>query len=204
MPKIDFKKTLPSYKAKKGKFEIIVIPKLQYLMIDGTGDPNTSTEFKDAIETLFPVAYKLKFFSKIELNRDYTVGPLEGLWWADDMSKFTSDRDKSKWNWTAMIITPDWITKKMFVDVLEKLKEKHLKSVSKIRLETLDERLAVQTLHIGSFDNEGEILEEMHSKFIPANNLKMTGKHHEIYLSDFRKVRADKLRTILRQPVAKI
>lgn len=202
MTKIDFKKTLDSYQAKRGEYRILTIPKLQYIMVDGHGDPNTSQEFTDAVEALYPVAYKLKFASKNDLGKDYVVGPLEGLWWAEDMETFTAARDKSKWDWTLMIFTPDWITKDMFHAAVEKVKEKGTpKKLSQVRLEMLDEELCVQTLHIGSYDDEAPVLDKMHHEFIPANGLKMTKKHHEIYFSDFRKVSPDKLRTILRQPV---
>lgn len=202
MLKIDLKKTLDRYKSKHHKLQIIDIPKMQYLMIDGHGDPNSSEDFNDAIKALYPVAYKLKFASKTELGKDYVVMPLEGLWWAEDMSSFTTNRDKSKWDFTMMIMQPDWITKEMFELAVQKVKEKDPPTkLSQVRFETLDEGKCVQTLHIGSFDDEAEILAEIHNKFIPENKLKLSGKHHEIYLSDFRKVTPDKLRTILRQPV---
>ncbi len=201
MSKIDFKKTLACYKAKKGKIEIIEVPELQYLMVDGHGDPNTSKEFKVAVETLFPIAYKLKFMSKIDLKKDYAVMPLEGLWWAKDMEKFTSARDKSDWDWTLMIMTPDWITKEMFEQAKVAVKDKNLSKINEIRLETLKEGKCVQTLHVGSFDDEGPMLKHIHTEFIPQNGLKMVQKHHEIYFSDFRKVSPDKMKTILRQPV---
>ena len=202
MSKIDFKKTLDSYKSKHHQIQIIDMPKMQYLMIDGHGDPNSSEDFKNAIEALYPVAYKLKFASKIELDKDYVVMPLEGLWWAEDMSSFTTDRDKSKWDFTLMIMQPDWITKEMFEQAVQKVKEKNPPAkLNQIRFEMLDEGKCVQTLHVGSFDDEAEILAEIHNKFIPKNELKLSGKHHEIYLSDFRKVLPEKLRTILRQPV---
>lgn len=202
MNKVDFKKTFSSYKAKAGKFDIIEMPDMQYLMIDGHGDPNTSREFQDAISALYPVAYKLKFASKKELEKDYAVMPLEGLWWAKDMDSFTSDRDKSKWDFTLMIMQPEWITQEMFMRAIDKAAEKDPPtSLPKIRLETLREGKSVQTLHIGSFDTETETLSKMHQQFIPENGLAMTGKHHEIYLSDFRKTAPEKLRTILRQPV---
>lgn len=202
MNKIDFKKELGSYKAKHRQFQIIEIPKMQYLMIDGHGDPNTSQEFRDAITSLYPVAYKLKFASKQDLGKDYTVMPLEGLWWAEDMSTFTTARDKSLWDFTLMIMQPDWITQEMFEAAVQKVVAKEPSpSLGKVRLETLEEGQCVQTLHIGSFDDEAEILEEMHDKFITENGLKMIKKHHEIYLSDFRRVSPDKLRTILRQPI---
>lgn len=202
MTKIDFKKSLNCYQAKNHDLQIIEVPKLQYLMIDGHGDPNTSQEFKDAILALYPVAYKLKFASKQDLGKDYVVMPLEGLWWAEDMSTFTTARDKSQWDFTLMIMQPDWITDEMFEAAIQKVASKEPpQNLAKVRLETLEEGKCVQTLHIGSFDDEAEVLENMHHKFIPENNLKMTKKHHEIYLSDFRKVEPSKLRTILRQPV---
>lgn len=202
MTKIDFKKTLDSYQAKRGEYRILTVPTMQYLMIDGHGDPNTSQEFTQAVEALYPLAYKLKFASKNDLEKDYVVGPLEGLWWAEDMESFTAARDKSQWDWTLMIFTPDWITRTMFEAAREKVKAKNTpKKLSEVRLEMLNEGLCVQTLHIGSYDDEAPVLEKMHHEFIPGNNLKMVKKHHEIYFSDFRKVAPDKLRTILRQPV---
>ncbi len=205
MSKVDLKKTLDSYKARHQEFRILEVPKTQYLMVDGHGDPNTSQEFKDAITALYPVAYKLKFASKQELGKDYTVMPLEGLWWAKDMSTFTTARDKSQWDFTLMILQPDWITKEMFEAAKQKVAAKNAPAnLDKVRFETLDEGLCVQTLHIGSFDDESPVLDKLHHEFIPAHNLAMTGKHHEIYLSDFRKVEPSKLKTILRQPVKKI
>lgn len=202
MNKLDLKKSLDCYQAETHKFRIIDVPEMQYLMIDGHGDPNSSKDFQAAIEALYPVAYKLKFASKQELGKDYVVMPLEGLWWAEDMTAFTSARDKSQWDFTLMIMQPEWITKEMFGAAVKKAAEKDpLKNLSKVRLETLDERRCVQTLHVGSFDDETDILKQMHEVFIPQHSLRMTKKHHEIYFSDFRKVAPDKLRTLLRQPV---
>ncbi|MGV8967003.1 MAG: GyrI-like domain-containing protein [Cellulomonas sp.] len=204
--KIDFKKTLDSYQARRGEFRILEIPERQYLMLDGHGDPNTSTDFTDAIEALYPLAYGLKFASKNDLDQDYVVAPLEGLWWAESELAFTSDRDKSAWSWTLLLLVPDWITPTIFRAVREQaLTRAATKDASPrlgdVRLETLDEGRCVQTLHAGSFETEGPTLDAMHHNFIPAHGLRMTGKHHEIYLSDFRRVQPDKLRTVLRQSV---
>jgi len=160
--KTDFKKSLDSYKAKSGEFRTLDMPKLQYLMIDGHGEPNTSKAFSDAVETLYPVAYKLKFMSKIDLEKDYVVPPLEGLWWADDMEVFTSRRNKSKWDWTMMLMVPDWITTAMFEAARAKAAEKKPPSINKIRFETLNEGKCVQILHIGSFDDEAPVLAALH------------------------------------------
>lgn len=203
MGKVDFKVSLDCYHAKNHEFRIVDIPEMQYLMIDGHGDPNTSQEFQDAIVALYPVAYKLKFASKQELGKDYVVMPLEGLWWAEDMTTFTSARDKSQWDFTLMIMQPAWVTQEMFDAAVQKVAKKDPPlNLSKVRLETFNEGTSVQTLHIGSFDDETAVLKQMHEEFIPQHDLCLTYKHHEIYFSDFRRVASDKLRTILRQPVA--
>ena len=201
--KTDFKKALDAYQAPRGRFRIVDVPDMQYLMVDGHGDPNTSPAFTGAVEVLYPVAYKLKFASKQDLDRDYVVPPLEGLWWAKDMDTFTVARDKSQWDWTLMIMTPDWIDQARFTAAVEQAGTKGRPvRLDDIRLETLSEGRCVQTLHVGSFDDEVDVLAQMHHEFIPGNGLRMDGKHHEVYLSDFRKVVPDKRRTILRQPVA--
>ncbi|NYF11316.1 hypothetical protein HDC94_002472 [Leifsonia sp. AK011] len=202
---VDVKKTLDSYQARRGEFRILEVPRMQYLMLDGHGDPNTSPAFAEAITALYPVAYKLKFASKNELGRDYVVPPLEGLWWSPDMSAFTSARDKSRWNWTLMIMVPEWIDAEMVetARTVAARKADSSAAIENVRFETLEEGLCVQTLHIGSFDDETATLARLHDEFIPNNGLAMTGTHHEIYFSDFRKVEPSKLRTILRQPVTK-
>lgn len=200
--KIDFKKDLDSYHAKLREFRIVEVPKLQYLMIDGHGDPNISPSFARSIEALYPVAYKLKFASKRELGRDYVVMPLEGLWWAEDMNAFTTRRDKSRWDWTLMTMVPSWIDQDLFETAVQQAGTKNRPDrLDEIRLEPLSEGLCVQTLHVGPYDDETELLARMHDEFIPTRRLKRVGKHHEIYLSDSRKVAPDRLRTILRQPV---
>jgi len=202
MDKIDFKKTLDSYQAKRGVFRLVEVPPLHYLMIDGHGDPNTSPAFAEAIETLYPIAYKLKFASKQGLGRDYVVPPLEGLWWADDMDAF-SNRDKSQWDWTLLLLVPDWIDQAMVDAAVEQVAAKDPPArLGDVRFDLLDEGLCVQTLHIGSFDDEGPVLQRLHEEFIPNQGLTPTGHHHEVYFSDFRRTAPDKLRTLLRQPVA--
>jgi len=200
--KLDFKKTQDSYRARSGEFRVIDVPAMQYLMVDGHGDPNTAKEYADALAALYPVAYKLKFASKRDFERDYVVPPLEALWWAADMAAFTSARDKSQWDWTAMIMAPGWITAELFAATVTAVPAKDRPaSLDKVRLETLEEGHCVQTLHIGPYDAEADVLADMHDHFIPDAGLQMSGKHHEIYLSDPRRVEPAKLRTILRQPV---
>lgn len=205
MTKTDFKKDIATYTAPRGRFEVVTVPAMQFLMIDGHGDPNTSQEYQNALLTVYPLAYQLKFLSKKELDRDYVVMPLEGLWWSDDMESFTTDLDKSRWLWTAMIMTPEWLTAEHFDIARDAVAAKGgAPALDAVRLETFDEAVVVQTLHIGRYDDEGPVLAALHNDFIPAHSLAMTGKHHEIYLSDARRTAPEKLRTILRQPVTAI
>jgi len=201
MGKIDLKKELRAlYQPSAQTFQRVTVPSMQFLMVDGHGDPNSAREYKEALETLFPVAYKLKFLSKKELEKDFVVMPLEGLWWSEDMESFVS-RAKDSWDWTMMILQPEWITQAMFDAALEQLEGKALPSAKRIRMERYDEGEAVQIMHIGPYDDEGPVLKELHEIYIPQNGVKMVGKHHEIYLSDPRRVAPEKLRTVLRQPV---
>lgn len=200
--KTDPKKELDAYRARRGEFRVLDVPPLRYLMIDGKGDPNTSPEYADALAALYPLAYKMKFASKRMLDRDYVVPPLEALWWADDMSAFTSARDKSRWSWTAMILVPDHVPTALYdAAVTDVGRTDPPAALARVRLASLDEGRCVQTLHVGSYDDEAPVLARMHDEFIPAQGLRMTGRHHEIYLSDPRRVAASRLRTILRQPV---
>ena len=208
MVAIDPKKTLDAYQAKRGVFRVLEVPPMRYLMVDGAGDPNTAAAFSDAVSALFPVAYTLKFASRSQLGIDTVVMPLEGLWHAPDMDSFTSRRDKSDWLWTLMIMVGDHVTASLFAEAVEGVAQKAAKkkhpvvALASVRLETLDEGTCVQTLHVGPFDDEGPVLEDVHHRVIPENGLRMRGRHHEIYLSDLRRADPAKMRTILRQPVA--
>ena len=205
MDKVDFKKELKHlYAPSSREFTVVEVPEMQFLMVDGHGDPNTAQVYQDAVEVLYAVAYKLKFMSKKQGEKDYVVPPLEGLWWAEDMETFTVNLDKSAWDWTMMIMQPDWITPEMFAQaVAEVQKKKDLPALSKVRLEPYAEGLAIQILHIGSYDDEAPTLARLHREFIPQNGYVMAGKHHEIYLGDPRKVAPEKLKTVLRQPVVR-
>lgn len=199
--KIDFKRSLDAYRAPRGGFRVVEVPELRYLMIDGSGDPNADPSYGAALAALYPVAYAMKFASK-RLGRDYVVPPLEGLWWADDMESFTGARDKSRWRWTMMLMVPPWIGAESFAEAREAVAAKGApERLPEVRLDPLAEGLCVQTLHVGSFDDEGPVLERMHHGFIPERGLRMTGRHHEVYLSDPRRTAPDELRTLLRQPV---
>ena len=201
--KVDLKKELPTYAAKRGVVDLVEIPPLQYLAIDGHADPNTASAYADALATLYPVTYALKFLSKRELGRDYVVPPLEALWWADDMVAFTAARDKTRWSWTVLSLVPDWLDDAHVEAARAAARSKGCPMLGALRLEPIEEGLCVQTLHVGSYDDEAPVLATMHDEVIPARGLRMTGRHHEIYLSDARRTAPEKLRTILRQPVAR-
>lgn len=201
MDKFDIKKHLKSLYAPSAKdFSLVDVPKLQFLAIDGHGDPDTSVRYQEAIEALYAVAYALKFISKTA-GRDFVVAPLEGLWWAEDMRAFSTG-DKSAWSWTLMISQPEWITSEMLERAITKASSKQDRpAVRSLRLMTLSEGRAVQILHIGSYEDEGPTLERLHHQYMPENGLAFNGYHHEIYLSDARRTPEAKLKTVLRQPV---
>ncbi len=203
MEKIDYKKELKHlYRPSAKKVEIIDVPKMNYLMIDGEGDPNTSQSFENAITTLYPLSYTLKFMvKKGKIGIDYGVLPLEGLWWADDMSSFT-EGTKDKWKWTLMIMQPDLITEEMVQEAIEQVKvKKNPVSLPLVRFESFKEGKAAQIMHIGPFSEEGPTIEKVHS-YIEENEQKLTGKHHEIYLSDIRRAAPEKWKTVIRQPMS--
>lgn len=189
------------YAPEPGDFEIVDVPELGFLMIDGHGDPNTSVAYREAVEALYAASYAVRAVAKTTLERVHTVAPLEGLWSAEDPEVFRT-RDKSAWDWTMMIVQPDWITPGMVDEALAAARKKELPALGRVRFECYTEGRSVQTLHIGSYDDEGPTLERLHDEFLPANGLAPTGRHHEVYLSDARKTQPAKLRTILRQPVA--
>ncbi len=195
--KVDLKKSDDAYRARRGEFRVLEVPNTRYLAVDGSGDPNTAPAYRAALEALYPFAYALKFAARDALGRDHVVPPLEGLWWADDLRAFTSRRDKRSWRWTMMIAVPPWIPS----DVIDVAREKAGDRSRGVELRTRMEGTCVQTLHVGSFDDEGPVIEAMHSHAL-ADGYRLTGTHHEIYLSDPRRTAPERLRTILRQPVA--
>lgn len=204
MEKIDFtKKWKHLYQPSAKHVARVEVPIMNYLMIDGEGDPNTSQAFKDAVEVLFPISYTVKFMiKKGPLAIDYGVMPLEGLWWADDMSVFSAD-DKARWKWTLMIMQPDFVTRDMVAEAMVDVKKKKNPSaLQNVRFESLSEGACAQIMHIGPFSEEGPTVEKVH-QFIEGCGNKQSGKHHEIYLSDIRKADPRKWKTVIRQPMIK-
>lgn len=203
MEKIDYKKQLKNLYAPSTKEIVRVdVPEMNFLMIDGEGDPNTAQSFSDAIEALSSVSYTLKFMvKKGHLSIDYGVMLLEALWWADDMSAFSSGK-KDDWKWTVMIMQPEFITGEMVKEATEAVaKKKKPVALPLLRFETFKEGKAAQTLFVGPFSEEGPTIEKVH-QFISENGGQLVGKHHEIYLSDPRRTAQEKWKTIIRQPMS--
>jgi hypothetical protein len=181
---------------------LIDIPNFSFLMVDGHGDPNVSVEYGQAVDALYSLSYTLKFAVKRGPQQlDYRVMPLEGLWWMPDMSQFSIER-KADWDWTMMIRQPDEVDEDLFKRSLaEATRKKELPAAGLMRLESFSEGLAAQVLHIGPYAAEGPTIERLHA-FIVEQGYERVAKHHEIYLGDPRRSAPEKLKTVLRQPVA--
>jgi hypothetical protein len=196
--KVDFKRELPDLYRPGRKPVLVEVPELSFLMVDGHGDPNTSAAYVEAIEALFSISYTLKFTVKHD-GPDYAVMPLEGLWWSHDMATFTTG-EKSAWNWTAMIMQPDFVTDAMLAGAVQAAQKKRaLPAAPNVRLERFKEGLSAQVMYVGAYADEGPAIKRLH-EFIAEQGLSLRGKHHEIYLGDPRRCAPEKLRTIIRQP----
>ncbi|MBU1651295.1 GyrI-like domain-containing protein [bacterium] len=204
MPKLDLKKTLKEFYNPSAKaVSVVDVPPWNYLMLDGKGYPGTSQEYADAMEALYGVAYTLKFMLKGQPDiPDWTVMPLEGLWWMDDMTKdFTANKDA--WKWTSMILQPDFVTTEMIAEASAALKKKKDPvALPKLRFESFHEGLSVQIMHIGPYAEEDANIEKLNDH-IEASGHVRHGLHHEIYLSDPRRTAPEKLKTVIRQPMRK-
>ncbi len=201
MKKIDFKKDLKHlYQPAVKEATLVEVPPMNFLMADGAGDPNTAKSYAEAVEALFSVSYAIKFKVKKTLAIDYGVMPLEGLWWADDMASFTAG-EKAKWKWTMMIMQPEFVSAAMARDTLAEVKKKKdLPALALLRFKPFAEGKSAQILHVGPFTAEGPTIAKVHA-FIASICGKLSGKHHEIYLSDIRKADPAKWKTIIRQPL---
>jgi len=202
MKTIDLKKTLkPYYTASAAKPSIIDVPPMNGFTVDGTGDPNGQA-FQEAVGSLYSVAYTLKFAFKKDKAIDYPVMALEGLWWADDVTDFLNGK-RDNWKWTIFITLPDVVTKKDVGEAVAAVKEKaKFPKFPEVRFEKFAEGRAAQVMHVGPYAAEGPTIERLH-RFVEEQGYKLRGKHHEIYLGDPRRSAPEKLRTIIRHPVAK-
>ena len=199
MEKIDFKKTLKHlYNPPGGRFTVVDVPSMNFLMVDGHGDPNHSLQFQQNTQALYTLAYSIKFALKPS-GVEFVVPPPEGLWWMEDMNEF-SPETKDRWDWTLMMMQPEAVTQELMERVRqEALRKKALPALEKVRLEAYDEGLSVHILYYGAYADEGPTIARMHA-YIRAESYITNGKHHEIYLGDPRITAPERLRTIIRQP----
>lgn len=200
MEKLDLKKTRKElFTAPLNRFVPIDTPPVSYLMVDGRGDPNTAPAYRLAVESLYATAYTIKFACKAN-GADFVVSPLEGLWSARDPGSFTARR-KDEWDWTMMIMVPDYVDDEMVRGARITAREKLGTFPESLRLERLEEGLCLQALHMGSYDDEGPLLAMLHGDVMPSEGYAFAGRHHEVYLNDPRKTPPARCKTILRQPV---
>jgi hypothetical protein len=202
MEKIDFKKTLKHlYNPPAGKFTLVDVAPMNFLMIDGHGDPNKAPAFQENTEALYTLAYTIKFALK-PAGVEFVVPPAEGLWWMEDMREF-SLAVKDRWDWTLMMMQPQAVTPEILANARQHaLRKKAIPALEKVRLEAYHEGLSIQIMYYGSYADEGPTIARMHA-FIRDEGYLPNGKHHEIYLGDPRRTPPEKLKTVIRQPVRK-
>lgn len=201
MAKLDLRLELKHlYRPPHNAVVTVDVPTMRFLMVDGHGDPSHSLDYAEAVEALFSVSYTAKFATKRGATAvDYSVMPLEGLWWADDWSSFTS-QDRAAWRWTMMMMQPDFVSNDVVHQAIDQVRaKKRLKAVELLRFEAFSEGLSAQTMHIGPFSEEGPTIERVHRHI--ASTSKLRGKHHEIYLSDIRRSAPSNWKTVIRQPM---
>jgi len=206
MAKVDLKKELGHlYKPSAKEVSMVDVPAMQFLMVDGEGDPSISQAFQEAIEALYGLSYTLKFMAKKrEGGQDYVVMPLEGLFWvAEGLPGLSQEEAKGDWKWTIMIMQPEWITEEMFGQAREELAyKKDPPALPRVRFEWLHEGLSAQIMHIGPYSAEWPTIEKLH-RFIEESGYRLRGKHHEVYLSDPNRTAPERLKTVIRQPMEK-
>lgn len=201
MQKVDYKKTLKHlYQPSDRNVVFVDVPSLNYLTVTGQGEPEGDV-YQQALQALYPVAYKIKFWMKQNEGFDYVVPPLEGLWWADDLSDFVNGK-RDQWRWTMMIMQPDTVTQRIVQQVIETVgsKKDAPLALDQVEFQTISEGRCAQILHRGPFSEEGPVIQRLHDA-IRSQGAQLTGKHHEIYLSDIRRVPPEKYRTVIRQPM---
>ena len=204
----DFKKEYKEFYMPKNKPEIVTVPKANYIAVRGKGNPNEiDGAYQQAISILYAVAYTLKMSykteHKIEGFFEYVVPPLEGFWWQDNVDGIDY-ADKAAFNWISVIRLPEFITKKDFEWAVETASEKKKLDCSSAEFLTVDESLCVQIMHIGAFDDEPQtvaLMDEYIAQNGYENDITESRLHHEIYLSDARKVAPEKWKTVIRHPI---
>ncbi len=203
--KLNLKKQFPELYNPAKKPHITEIPEMTFFMVDGNGYPVYKPLYQESMQLLYGASFSLKMKIIKPTGKDYVIPPLEGLWWADDMSIFTTEymERKEEWKWTSMIRIPDFVSEEQIKKGLTIFqKSKNPENFDKLRYEKYAEGTVVQVLHLGPFSEEGPVIERMH-EFALAQGYILHEKHHEIYISDPRRTKPEKLRTVIRQPIKK-
>lgn len=208
---IDFMKQDKALYLPKTEPEIIHIPKMKFIMVDGKGQPEGgppehNTEFQNAFSALYGIAYSIKMSYKKGDEpagyQNFKVAPPEGLWWMEDGKAFDMKRPE-EWRWTLMLRMPEFVTPEVVAGYAEQLNQKKKTSIySNVRLEEYEEGDVVQLMHIGPYDQEGPNIEKM-LDYAKEKGYQLRGKHHELYYGDPRRTAPERLKTVLRQPVQK-
>jgi len=204
---LDLKKTLRHLYAPSKSISVVNIPPFPYLMIDGKGNPNTSQQYLQSIQSLYSLSYTIRAMNKEKNGNTFTVMPLEGLWTyegQENPSFKLTEKDKDTFEWTLMIMQPDFVTGEIVDEAKERVRKKKStpERLDDVRFETYEEGDAVQLMYIGAYDDEGPSVKKLHD-YIEENGWKLDKRHHEIYLSDARKTAPERLRTVIRQPFDK-
>ncbi|WP_405337987.1 GyrI-like domain-containing protein [Fibrobacter sp.] len=206
----DFKKEYKEFYMPKGKPEIVTVPAMNYIAVRGCGNPNEEGgDYKKSIELLYGIAYTIKMSKKgdhkIDGYFDYVVPPLEGFWWQEGVDGIDYSH-KENFRWISVVRLPDFVTRSDFEWATEEATRKKKMDFSKVEFLEIEEGLCVQCMHSGSYDDESATIAAM-DKFIAdngyENDISDTRRHHEIYLSDARKVAPEKLKTVIRHPIKK-
>jgi hypothetical protein len=209
MEKLDYKKKYKNLYIPSTKPVILTVPQMSFIMLDGKGDPNNNLDFEDSVEALYALSYGLKMLPKKGITPegyvDYSVFPLEGLWWVSEGEFSLTERDN--WLWTIMIRQPEFVNEELFQAVKQQVMNKKAnKKIGNARLEKFEEGLCVHMMHIGPYSTEPETVEIMES-YLNEEGYRETfykgGRHHEIYLSDPRKAKPESMKTVLRHPIEK-
>ena len=207
----DFKKEYKEFYMPKNVPSIVTVPKMNYIAVRGRGDPNEENgEYKKAIGLLYGIAFTIKMSKKsdhrIDGYFDYVVPPLEGFWWQEGVDGIDYSH-KESFNWISVIRLPDFVTKDDFDWAAAEAASKKKEDFSKVEFFSYNEGLCVQCMHMGSYDDEPAAVKEMH-RFAEirgyAPDINDSRLHHEIYLSDARKVSPEKLKTVIRHPIRKL
>lgn len=204
MEKLDFKRQLKHLYSPSNKIiNLVDVPRMKFLWIDSEESQNADQSFKDASEALVRLSYTIKFIVKrSEIGIDYVSMPLEGIWWNNEKTFNVENKDKIKW--ALCIMQPDFVTEAILKEGIERTrKKKELYFLDKIKLDSFEEGLCVQIMHVGPYEQENDTIDKIQA-YLDVNGYELNGGCHEIFLGDPRRARPENLKTIIRQPIRKI